>query len=116
VAMKDFIKYNVVTAGQTQPEPGLELEDEWCLGVEGSFGSHHVSPRGLTTHLLRKLVCVEGIVTKCMRLGFIHLHYFCLFFLLLACGSFFVFVFRFSIFFCLFVCLSSVYFREVNSF
>ena len=35
------------------------------IGVEGSFGSHHVSPRGLTATLLNSLVCVEGIVTKC---------------------------------------------------
>ncbi|KAL3916148.1 MAG: hypothetical protein SGPRY_006945 [Prymnesium sp.] len=35
------------------------------IGVHGSFGSHHVSPRGLTASLLNSLVCVEGIVTKC---------------------------------------------------
>ncbi|KAL1495133.1 hypothetical protein AB1Y20_016999 [Prymnesium parvum] len=35
------------------------------IGLQGSFGAHHVSPRGLGAPLLNQLVCVEGIVTKC---------------------------------------------------
>lgn len=31
----------------------------------GSFGAHSVSPRGLQSHLLGKMVMVEGIVSKC---------------------------------------------------
>jgi DNA replication licensing factor MCM3 len=33
--------------------------------LEGAFGAHQVSPRELSASLLRQLVCVEGIVTKC---------------------------------------------------
>ncbi|KAM4521970.1 DNA replication licensing factor MCM3 [Odontesthes bonariensis] len=39
--------------------------EEFFIGLEGSFGSKHVSPRTLTSRLLSSMVCVEGIVTKC---------------------------------------------------
>jgi DNA replication licensing factor MCM3 len=35
------------------------------VGLEGSFGTHAVSPRGLMSSLLNKMVVIEGIVTKC---------------------------------------------------
>jgi DNA replication licensing factor MCM3 len=38
---------------------------ELQVGFDGSFGTHTVSPRGLLSHLLNKLIVVEGIVTKC---------------------------------------------------
>ena len=34
------------------------------IGFEGSFGLHHVTPRGLSASLLHKMVMLEGIVTK----------------------------------------------------
>lgn len=39
--------------------------EEFFVGLEGSFGNKHVSPRTLTARLLGSMVCVEGIVTKC---------------------------------------------------
>uniref|UniRef100_A0A4W4EG71 DNA replication licensing factor MCM3 n=1 Tax=Electrophorus electricus TaxID=8005 RepID=A0A4W4EG71_ELEEL len=39
--------------------------EEFFVGLEGSFGSKHVTPRTLTSRLLGSVVCVEGIVTKC---------------------------------------------------
>lgn len=39
--------------------------EEFFIGLEGSFGSKHVTPRTLTSRLLGSMVCVEGIVTKC---------------------------------------------------
>uniref|UniRef100_A0A673KN70 DNA replication licensing factor MCM3 n=1 Tax=Sinocyclocheilus rhinocerous TaxID=307959 RepID=A0A673KN70_9TELE len=39
--------------------------EEFFIGLEGSFGSKHVSPRTLTSRLLGSMVCLEGIVTKC---------------------------------------------------
>ncbi len=38
---------------------------EFHVGLEGSFGSHHVSPRSLTSAHLNHMVCLEGVVTKC---------------------------------------------------
>jgi len=38
---------------------------EFFIGLEGSFGSKHVTPRTLTARNLGNLVCLEGIVTKC---------------------------------------------------
>ena len=34
------------------------------VGLTGSFGSHHVSPRKLLSKYLGQIVCLEGIVTK----------------------------------------------------
>ncbi|XP_051954877.1 zygotic DNA replication licensing factor mcm3-like [Xyrauchen texanus] len=39
--------------------------EEFFVGLEGSFGSKHVSPRTLTSRLLGSMVCLEGITTKC---------------------------------------------------
>uniref|UniRef100_A0A8C5PE72 DNA replication licensing factor MCM3 n=1 Tax=Leptobrachium leishanense TaxID=445787 RepID=A0A8C5PE72_9ANUR len=39
--------------------------EDFYVGIEGSFGSKHVTPRTLTSRFLSNLVCVEGIVTKC---------------------------------------------------
>lgn len=39
--------------------------DEFFVAFEGSFGSHHVTPRTLGSKFLGNLVCLEGIVTKC---------------------------------------------------
>jgi hypothetical protein len=36
------------------------------VGLDGNFGLHHVTPRGLRADLLNKIVCLEGIITKCM--------------------------------------------------
>lgn len=40
-------------------------QNVYRIGVTGTFGSHHVSPRGLGSELLNSVVIVEGIVTKC---------------------------------------------------
>ena len=44
----------------------FELDEKvhFHVGFIGSFGAHHVSPRGLLASYLGKMVCVEGIVTK----------------------------------------------------
>jgi DNA replication licensing factor MCM3 len=40
-------------------------EKNWRVGIEGIYGRQKVTPRGLNSKLIRTLVCVEGIVTKC---------------------------------------------------
>ncbi|XP_069832055.1 DNA replication licensing factor MCM3 isoform X2 [Dendropsophus ebraccatus] len=39
--------------------------EDFYIGLEGSFGARHVTPRTLTSRFLGCMVCVEGIVTKC---------------------------------------------------
>ncbi|KAM9383454.1 DNA replication licensing factor MCM3 [Phaethornis superciliosus] len=56
-ALKDFVASVDATYAK-------QYED-FYIGLEGSFGSRHVSPRTLTASFLSCIVCVEGIVTKC---------------------------------------------------
>lgn len=43
----------------------LRRKDAVFVGLEGSFGARHVTPRTLTSRFLGQVVCVEGIVTRC---------------------------------------------------
>ncbi|KAK9411060.1 DNA replication licensing factor MCM3 [Crotalus adamanteus] len=56
-ALKDFVASVDATYSK-------QYED-FYIGLEGSFGSKHVTPRTLTSQFLSSIVCVEGIVTKC---------------------------------------------------
>ncbi|PIO28802.1 hypothetical protein AB205_0047490 [Aquarana catesbeiana] len=56
-ALKDFVASIDATYAK-------QYED-FYIGLEGSFGSKHVTPRTLTSRFLGSVVCVEGIVTKC---------------------------------------------------
>ena len=38
--------------------------ETFSVGLEGSFGSNHVTPRTLSSSMLNQIVCLEGIVTK----------------------------------------------------
>ncbi|KAK9768409.1 MCM DNA helicase complex subunit, variant 2 [Basidiobolus ranarum] len=40
-------------------------DDVYHVGLTGSFGEYHVNPRTLRASHLGKLVCIEGIVTRC---------------------------------------------------
>lgn len=60
-ALKDFVASVDATYAK-------QYED-FYIGLEGSFGSKHVSPRTLTACFLSCIVCVEGIVTKCETRG-----------------------------------------------
>jgi DNA replication licensing factor MCM3 len=44
----------------------LQDGEEIFLGFEGQFGFHKLTPRELLSPFLGTMVCVEGIVTKCM--------------------------------------------------
>ncbi|RKP28061.1 MCM2/3/5 family-domain-containing protein [Syncephalis pseudoplumigaleata] len=39
--------------------------DVFHVGLKGSFGEHHLDPRGIRAAFLGQIVCVEGIVTRC---------------------------------------------------
>lgn len=41
-----------------------DLLQRFYIGLEGSFGAHRISPRGLISNLIGNMVQVEGIVTR----------------------------------------------------
>jgi DNA replication licensing factor MCM3 len=55
-ALKDIV---------TRSDPDFVKEIQLNIGFEGSFGERHVNPRSLKSEFLGKLVCCEGIVTRC---------------------------------------------------
>jgi DNA replication licensing factor MCM3 len=56
-ALKEFV-------GSISPDHAKSRTD-FLIGLEGSFGAQHLTPRTLTSSHLNRLVCLEGIVTKC---------------------------------------------------
>ncbi|KAF3918577.1 hypothetical protein AA313_de0200922 [Arthrobotrys entomopaga] len=43
----------------------VDKDTDFHVGLNGNFGDHAVSPRTLGSAHLNKMVCLEGIVTKC---------------------------------------------------
>ncbi|KAJ3416784.1 MCM DNA helicase complex subunit [Chytridiales sp. JEL 0842] len=66
-ALKDVVL--ALEAGELQQiaiQSGQRLEDmSFYVGFEGSFGENFLSPRFVTARHLGKLICLEGIVTRC---------------------------------------------------
>ena len=60
-ALREVVQQQDPSFAKTTPLSQLKI------GLQGAFGAHHVSPRGLGAPLLNTAVCVEGIVTKCAR-------------------------------------------------
>ncbi|KAJ1910819.1 MCM DNA helicase complex subunit [Tieghemiomyces parasiticus] len=60
-AVQEVIK--TLTNGQVDPATGAALGLH--VGFKGSFGEHHLNPRSLRATFIGKLVCLEGIVTRC---------------------------------------------------
>ncbi|KAG0378638.1 MAG: MCM2/3/5 family-domain-containing protein [Linnemannia gamsii] len=73
----DFTKALTQIAETIQPD---DVGDRVLyIGLKGSFGDHHVNPRTLRAKHLGKLVCLEGIVTRCglVRPKVIHSVHYC---------------------------------------
>ncbi len=58
-ALREYIRSN------SAPDKHPSAKLVYHLGFSGSFGSNRVNPRTLIATFLGKMVCVEGIVTKC---------------------------------------------------
>ncbi|KAH9473751.1 hypothetical protein Pst134EA_000822 [Puccinia striiformis f. sp. tritici] len=43
----------------------VQTHRRYYVGLRGSFGDHHVNPRTLRSHMIGKIVSLEGIVTRC---------------------------------------------------
>jgi len=50
--------------GDINEKAAQQLRQELRLDIQGSFGRNHVTPRGMTSYTLHKMMCVEGIITK----------------------------------------------------
>lgn len=72
LAFQRALKEYVYTVSQ---DYGKENED-FFIAFEGSFGNKHVTPRTLHSRYLGNLICVEGIVTKCMSLNYFNSLYY----------------------------------------
>ncbi|KAF9113321.1 MCM DNA helicase complex subunit [Mortierella sp. AM989] len=72
-----FTQALMEVAETIQPDPTGERV--MYVGLKGSFGDHHVNPRTLRAKHLGKLVCLEGIVTRCglVRPKVIHSVHYC---------------------------------------
>lgn len=44
-------------------------QETFYVGFKGSFGENHTTPRTLKSDKLGKMVCLEGIVTRCGSRG-----------------------------------------------
>lgn len=43
----------------------IPTHKRYYIGLRGSFGDHHVNPRTLRSHMIGKIISLEGIVTRC---------------------------------------------------
>lgn len=60
----DDALFNIVDRVHGKPEKVIQGKS-YRIGLSGSFGDHHVSPRTLRASLLGKMISLEGIVTRC---------------------------------------------------
>jgi DNA replication licensing factor MCM3 len=58
-ALKDLVVVEAATSKEDL------ANTPFYVGLHGSFGDNHVNPRTLRAMYLGKLVCIEGIVTRC---------------------------------------------------
>jgi DNA replication licensing factor MCM3 len=61
-ALSDVVKAHI---DLNNPASKLSPKASFRVGIQGSFGALRVTPRQLTSDVLSKMLCVEGIVTKC---------------------------------------------------
>ncbi|OQR68674.1 DNA replication licensing factor Mcm3-like [Tropilaelaps mercedesae] len=67
-AAEEMIAFELALKGiVVQADPSLQKQYRalrYFIGLEGSFGNKHVTPRNLASSYLGGVVCLEGIVTK----------------------------------------------------
>lgn len=63
-ALTQALKDCALTMRDSSLEP-IDNDTQFFVGFSGTFGSHLLSPRTIDSSFLGKLVCVEGIVTRC---------------------------------------------------
>ncbi|ETV88321.1 hypothetical protein H257_01595 [Aphanomyces astaci] len=65
--LEDAVRDAIVNAQNSyNPKAALTVDASQVeVGLEGDFGAHFMTPRGLVASFLSQCVCVHGIVTKC---------------------------------------------------
>ncbi|KAF0690092.1 Aste57867_18486 [Aphanomyces stellatus] len=65
--LEDAVRDAVLNAQNSyNPKAALSVDATQVeVGLEGDFGAHFMTPRGLVASFLSQCVCVHGIVTKC---------------------------------------------------
>jgi DNA replication licensing factor MCM3 len=66
-AFEEALKELVPLVANRRTLPPVADSARFFVGFDGPFGTHLLTPRFLNSSHIRKLICIEGIATRCKR-------------------------------------------------